>query len=860
MSTAKGHAVHIGVNTVDSNHYQGLPSLSGCVNDAKSLENISRRLAFNSVVSLTDQTATSKNLIATLSKSAGELEAGDTLWITYSGHGGKKPDLNGDESDNWDETWCLYDREMIDDELFGLYAKFKAGVKIFIISDSCHSGTVARAVMDDGEEKASSPSSDQFDWEAFKAKHRAKSRMAPWKVCVDTYIKNKALYDPLLKTPSIHSGDIRAHVILFASCQDNQESIEFGDNGYFTTMVLNTFASLHQSATYKDAYDAIKLTDLGNSQNANLYQYGNAAYNFLGDLVLSINGQPADFNIGKSGKEDDRQIEASELIIHDDDPSNGKPTAVPKRKGTGGTIWDQAYSKHLGLKQQGKDVFVEPNIKSNYLFKNGAKSADTNEYLRSWPKPNIGSPTEFLWHLDDEHSELSKAADAVHKKLNGQTDKVIRIGHIDTGYRNHVSKPKFLAVELGRNFIKGQPTDDTEDKFDTGFPAEQDGHGCGTLAILAGNSINTGDAYTPYRGYVGAIPFAEVVPLRICETVYNLFNANDVADAIRYAVDCGCEVITMSMAGYPTKKVADAVNYAYDRGVVLVTAAGNNWYKGIQRASPKSVLYPARFARVIAATGACHDHFPYDNEAPRSNQAKLRSPGGEVMQGNWGPEKVMGTALASYTPNLPWATTDTQYRFLKNGGGTSSSTPQIAAAAALWIVYHRESLTEHGLEGNYKKVEAVRKALFSTASKTYPFYKKYYGNGILRAHRALEAFKFTPEEIGNLQETKKARVSFTGILPFIGQWFRSKSNGEPDDAKGFEDTILFEMLGTELIQLIHTDPSLIDYAAQIDFENGDDLEFLEEPEGRHAFLTKIYQSPYASNYLKQLVGAELNRA
>jgi len=31
--------------------------------------------------------------------------------LTYSGHGGQLPTANGDEPDDQDETWCLYDGE-----------------------------------------------------------------------------------------------------------------------------------------------------------------------------------------------------------------------------------------------------------------------------------------------------------------------------------------------------------------------------------------------------------------------------------------------------------------------------------------------------------------------------------------------------------------------------------------------------------------------------------------------------------------------------------------------------------------------------------------------------------------------------
>ena len=46
---------------------------------------------------------------------------------------------NDFEPDGFDETGCLYDGELIDDELYAALANFAAGVRIFVLSDSCHS-------------------------------------------------------------------------------------------------------------------------------------------------------------------------------------------------------------------------------------------------------------------------------------------------------------------------------------------------------------------------------------------------------------------------------------------------------------------------------------------------------------------------------------------------------------------------------------------------------------------------------------------------------------------------------------------------------------------------------------------------
>ena len=49
-----------------------------------------------------------------------------------------------DEPDQEDETWCLYDGQVVDDELSELYSQFKQGVTHPGLSDSCHSGSVVK--------------------------------------------------------------------------------------------------------------------------------------------------------------------------------------------------------------------------------------------------------------------------------------------------------------------------------------------------------------------------------------------------------------------------------------------------------------------------------------------------------------------------------------------------------------------------------------------------------------------------------------------------------------------------------------------------------------------------------------------
>jgi hypothetical protein len=361
------------------------------------------------------------------------------------------------------------------------------------------------------------------------------------------------------------------------------------------------------------------------------------------------------------------------------------------------------------------------------------------------------------------------------------------------------------------------------------------------MTLRAGNKVTKADTFDEYEGYIGGAPLAEIVPIRISESVV-IMNDVNFCDAIDYAIEKECEVMSMSMAGKPSKRMAKAVNKAYESGLVLVTAASNCWYKGAGAMLPKCVMYPAAFKRVIAATGAMYDHKPYDVNFLQQARFNITT---QYMQGSWGPPSRMTCALAAYTPNTPWAST--HHKFVRSGGGTSSATPQVAAAAALWIAYHRKELEEKGYytEGNkWKKVEAVRLALFTAAAKENVFadWKKYYGNGILRAYDALQ---IPVAESNHLVKAEKAESSLFGVIEMVGSFFKGRKLFRSKDVKPSS-----EALATELLDLLQTDPQFYNLFSTLDLSSKKEMLALVNDK---AFRKQVIQSPYASGYLKEVM-------
>ncbi len=260
-----------------------------------------------------------------------------------------------------------------------------------------------------------------------------------------------------------------------------------------------------------------------------------------------------------------------------------------------------------------------------------------NHYFRAADAAYPNDP-EFpkQWNL-----HRIKAADA-WSATQGSLSFVVAV--LDTGVAR--SHPEFTGQLLtGYNYVdpKQPPEDDS-----------YDGHGTHVTGILAAR-MNNG------AGIAGLAPGIKILPLKVLDGQGN-GREDRVAAAIYDATDQRAQVLNLSLAGPSASSLMqNAIAYAQQNGALVVAAAGNcaqDYQNCWQRINPD--LYPAAYPGVLAV--AASDRF--DNATRYS-----------------GYKHYIGLAAPGGAENDPiWSTSVAGYRFLY---GTSMSTPQVSAAAAL---------------------------------------------------------------------------------------------------------------------------------------------------------------------------------
>ncbi len=237
-------AICIGINDYPGTYND----LSGCVNDAQDWADLLRSdFQFGEDVrTITDSAATKDNILQALGDLVTGAKGGDIVVFTYSGHGTWVYDKGErDESDNRDEAICAYDGNILDDEIRAVIRQMDAGVRLTVISDSCHSGTVTRAMLQRTQSA-----------EAESAENAPKPRYMPPVEDIDALRTDLV---PVRRRFLYPESDMKE--VLITGCNATEYSYDAYINGRYngamTAMAMRIIKS-DPSRTYREFHDTLR--------------------------------------------------------------------------------------------------------------------------------------------------------------------------------------------------------------------------------------------------------------------------------------------------------------------------------------------------------------------------------------------------------------------------------------------------------------------------------------------------------------------------------------------------------------------------------------------------------------------------
>lgn len=220
-------------------------------------------------------------------------------------------------------------------------------------------------------------------------------------------------------------------------------------------------------------------------------------------------------------------------------------------------------------------------------------------------------------------------------------------------------------------------------------PFDDNGHGthcAGIIGAVGNNGI----------GISGLCWRCKIMPIK-CFNSLGYGDALNISRGIRYAVDNGADVISMSWGStIPSNLIRDAIEEAHERGVILVAAAGN--YNSTMK------VYPAAYKDVIAVAAT-------DKNDKRANFSEY---------GYWIDVSAPGVDIYSTLPN-------DNYGY---GKGTSMACPFVASLAALIKSKYKDATNE--------QVESIINSAVDRVNS-----KVYIGTGRINASKALRLYPTT---------------------------------------------------------------------------------------------------------------------
>lgn len=228
-------------------------------------------------------------------------------------------------------------------------------------------------------------------------------------------------------------------------------------------------------------------------------------------------------------------------------------------------------------------------------------------------------------------------------------------------------------------------------------PEDDCGHGTHATGIIVAENNDI--------GMVGVAPKAKVIPVKVLDK-NGSGKLENVAKGIRWAVDNGADIITMSLGcPNPLATLRKSLQYAVSKNVPIFCAAGN---AGLT----KDVFYPAAYPETIAI-GSIDEDFDRSKFSNTGTNLDFMAPGGKIFS------------------TIP----DNWYGIMS---GTSMACPFGVGVAALLLSYKRNYNAKFPLNNIEDYRNAFRKNCIPINNKKYAGNEFFQGFGIIDPRKFLE--------------------------------------------------------------------------------------------------------------------------
>jgi len=249
---ARASALLVGLKSVDPQAYgnwDGTAGCWGCELDVDNMQRILTPLGYR-IATLKTAEATHDAILASLYRAAETTVPGDIFVFYYSGHGGQQPDYDDEnEQDGMDETLVAFDREVVDDKIHRALLRFKEGVRLVMISDSCNSGSNYREIRNIARERGT----------AFRPIAAERAERVP----------------------------IKAQLIHLGGCRDGHTSAGYYGGGAFTMTLCEVWDNGSFEGSFKELHAGI-CDSINAAQRPQYNEYGPVGENFRNQQAFAV--------------------------------------------------------------------------------------------------------------------------------------------------------------------------------------------------------------------------------------------------------------------------------------------------------------------------------------------------------------------------------------------------------------------------------------------------------------------------------------------------------------------------------------------------------------------------------------------